>query len=418
MKFALACNGTRGDCEPSLAVGRELQRRGHDVRMGVPPGLIGLAESVGLAAVAYGPDTDSLWDADFFRDFTKKLWRRSWTIREPIKIVQELWEPLRQSWSAMNTDLTSLADGVDVLSTGLFFQDVPHNVGECYNIPVVGLHYYPMRPNGRFLPIPSPLARSAMTAHEWFVWLVTRHAEEAQRRELGLPKATKPAGRRVAERGSLEIQAYDEICFPGLAAEWAELADRRPFVGALTLDLPSDADDEAASWIAAGSPPIFFGFGSMPVKSPADTVEMIAEACTRLGERALVCSGWTDYDAVPNSDHVKVVSSVNYAKILPTCRAVVHHGGSGTTAAALRAGIPELILWTAGDQPFWGAALKRLEVGTSRRLLDTTRDSLVADLRQILAPRPVTRARELAARMTPPADSVAKTADLMEGVAQ
>ena len=59
MKFVLAFYGTRGDVEPGIAVGRELLRRGHDVRMAVPPDLIGFAESAGLAAVAYGPDTQA-----------------------------------------------------------------------------------------------------------------------------------------------------------------------------------------------------------------------------------------------------------------------------------------------------------------------------------------------------------------------
>ncbi|CPZ66709.1 Putative glycosyltransferase GtfB [Mycobacteroides abscessus] len=55
MKFALACYGTRGDVEPSVSVGCELSRRGHDVSIAVPPELIGFAESAGLAAVPYGP---------------------------------------------------------------------------------------------------------------------------------------------------------------------------------------------------------------------------------------------------------------------------------------------------------------------------------------------------------------------------
>ena len=89
------------------------------------------------------------------------------------------------------------------------------------------------------------------------------------------------------DRGTLEIQAYDELCFPGLAAEWR---GRWPFVGALTLQLPTAADDEVESWISAGAPPIYFGFGSMPVRSATDTVAMISAACAELGERALICS--------------------------------------------------------------------------------------------------------------------------------
>jgi UDP:flavonoid glycosyltransferase YjiC (YdhE family) len=257
-----------------------------------------------------------------------------------------------------------------------------------------------------------------MTAYEWLVWRGVRKVEGTQRRELGLPKATSPAPRRIAEGGSLEIQAYDEVCFPGLAAEWAKWDGQRPFVGTLTIESPTGADDEVASWIAEGTPPIFFGFGSIPVESPADTIAMIGAACAQVGERALVCAGWSDFSNVPHFEHVKVVGAVNYAAVFPACRALVHHGGAGTTAAGLRAGVPTLILWMADVQFMWGAAVKQLKMGTARRFSSTTEKSLVADLRTILAPEYLTRAREIATRMTRPAESVAAAADLVENFAR
>jgi UDP:flavonoid glycosyltransferase YjiC (YdhE family) len=257
-----------------------------------------------------------------------------------------------------------------------------------------------------------------MTAFDWLAWRLNKKVDDSQRRELGLPKATGPSPRRIADRGSLEIQGYDEVCFPGLAAEWAKWDGQRPFVGALTMELTTHADDEVASWIAAGTPPICFGFGSMPVESPADTVEMISAACAELGERALVCAGSSDFSDVPHFDHVKVVGAVNYAAVFPACRAVVHHGGSGTTAASLRAGVPTLILSMDVNQTLWGGQVKRLKVGTGRRFSATTRESLVADLRRILAPQYATRARALGARMTKPAESVVKAADLVESFAR
>src|SRR6202042_246345 len=166
-------------------------------------------------------------------------------------------------------------------------------------------------------------------------------------------------------------------------------------------------------WIAAGTPPICFVFGSIPVESPAATVEMISVACAELGERALICFGGTDFAGVRHSDHVKLIGVVNYAAIFPSCRAVVHHGGSGTTAAGLRAGVPTLILWSSADQPYWGAQIRRLKVGTARRFSTATQETLIADLREILAPQYASRARELASRMTTPAESIRRAADLL-----
>jgi UDP:flavonoid glycosyltransferase YjiC (YdhE family) len=302
MKFALASYGSRGDIEPCAAVGLELQRRGHEVRMAVPPNLIGLVESAGPAAGAYGPDSQQL-DEDFLHN--------AWKIQNPITLLREAMEPVTQGWAEVSTTLTPLADGADLLLTGQIWQEVAANVAEYYDIPLAALHYYPMRANGEIAfptRLPSPLIRSTMTMLDWLYWRTTKGVEDAQRRELGLPKATGPSPRRIAERGSLEIQAYDEVCFSGLAAEWN---GQRPFVGTLTMGLPTDADDEVASWIAAGTPPIYFGFGGMPIGSLADTVAMISAACMQLGERALICSGPSDSTDIPHFDHVKVVGAVD-----------------------------------------------------------------------------------------------------------
>lgn len=413
MRFALASYGTRGDIEPSAAVGRELLRRGHDVRLAVPPELVGFVESTGLAAVPYGPNVQEFLDEEFLRN----MWRDFF--RNPIRLVLKVWDPIIKYWAEASATLKSVAEGADLLSTGLNFEQAAANVAEYYDIPLASLHHFPMRANGQLVPnMPSPLVRSTMTAIEWLFWRSTKKVDNAQRRQLGLPKATRRSQRRIAERGWLEIQAYDEVCFPGLAAEWAHWGDRRPFVGALTMELPTESDDDVASWIAAGTPPICFGSGSIPLESPTATVEMIGAACARLGERALICFGGTDVRGVPRFDHVKVVGPVNYASVFPACRAVVHHGGSGTTAASLRAGIPTLALWSSADQPYWAAQIKRLKVGTARRFSATTSETLVADLRTILAPDYATRARDLAARMTKPAESIETTSDLLEEAAR
>jgi UDP:flavonoid glycosyltransferase YjiC (YdhE family) len=417
MKFVLASWGSRGDVEPILAVGRELVRRGHEVCMAVPPDLVGFTESAGVAAVGFGPEARSILDAH--REFWTCFFSRPWRIRDLVRSRLEISGPLLRAWQEMSTTLVSLANGADLLFTGINFEDAAANVAEYYDIPLATLHYFPLRPNGQTLAfLPGPMARAAVTAFWWASWRATKKVEETQRRELGLPKAKESAPRRITERGSLEIQGYDEACYPGLADEWAAYERQRPIVGTLTLGLATDADEEVASWIAAGTPPIYFGFGSTPVESPADTIAMIGAACARLGERALVGAAGTKFGSVAHPDHVKVVGAVNFSTVFPACRAVVHHGGTGTTAIGLRAGVPALILSTDIDQTLSGSRVKRLKVGTARRLSTATEESLVADLRTILAQEYGARARELATQMTEPAKSAATAADLLEDFAR
>jgi len=403
MRFALAMHGSRGDVEPCAAVGVELQRRGHDVRIAVPPNLVGFVESAGLAAVRYGPDSQELIDDDFVRNYWKM---------QPLNFVRAFKEYVTRGWADMSATLMSLADGADVVLTGTIYQGVAANVAECYDIPLAALHYFPSRANGHLVPIvPAPVTRSAISAVWWLYWRMTKDADDAQRGDLGLPPAAGSLSRRLTDNGTLEIQAYDELCFPGLAAEWD---GRWPFVGALTLRLPTPADDEVAAWVSAGTPPIYFGFGSMPLRSAADTVAMISAVSAELGERALICSGWADFAGFPTSDHVKVVPQVNHAAVFPRCRAVVHHGGAGTTAAGLRAGVPTLILWITSDQPIWAAQIKQLKVGAGRSFSRTSKRTLTADLRRILVPSYAFRARDIAARMTTSDASARAAADLLE----
>jgi UDP:flavonoid glycosyltransferase YjiC (YdhE family) len=382
VKFALAVHGTRGDIEPAAAVGLELLRRGHDVLVAVPPNLIAFTEGVGLSpALAYGVDSQQQLDSDAFRDH--------WKLRNPKTVLREAKEYVSAGWAEMSQTLASLADGADLILTGTTYQEVAANVAEYHRIPLAALHYFPARANSHVVPVPlpGPVLRTGWAAIEWVLWQVLKEAEDAQRRELGL--------------------------FPGLAAEWA---GKRPLVGSITMGLGTDTDDEVASWCAAGKPPIYFGFGSMPVDSPTDAVAMIQDVCSELGERALISSGVWNLDNILLSEHVKVVGAVNHSAVFPVCRAVVHHGGAGTTAAGLRAGVPTLVLWVGADQPIWANQVKRLKAGTSQSFSRTTKKSLARALRSILTPQYVARAREVAAQMTKPAVSVRTAADLLEDV--
>ena len=210
MKVVLACHGVRGDVEPSVVIGRELLRRGHHVSIAVPPNVVGFVEGAGLTAIAWGSDSQAMMDAQ--RDYWTSFFQRPWNSRDLARLGREIGEIVTKCWTneAFST-LTSLAEGADLIIAGSGFEQFSANVAECYDIPLVTVDFFPIRASGKVLPLlPAPLGRGVMKAYERVSWSgVVKEVEDKQRHGLGLPPATKPWPQRIAERGSLEIQAYD-----------------------------------------------------------------------------------------------------------------------------------------------------------------------------------------------------------------
>jgi vancomycin aglycone glucosyltransferase len=123
-------------------------------------------------------------------------------MQNPMKAMSQAVEYIAQVFDDKSTTLMSVADGADLLVAGISEQGLAANIAEYYGIPLAALHFYP----AEILESSGPRK------------LATRGPERAQRQALGLPEAT---GRPV-DRVALEIQAYDELCVPGLAADWAQ----------------------------------------------------------------------------------------------------------------------------------------------------------------------------------------------------
>lgn len=131
-----------------------------------------------------------------------------WMIRELSKLSGAYSKHLIECRAEVSATLTSLADGADLLLTGMNYEDDAVNVAEHFGIPLATLHIFPLRANGQLLPfLPGPLARSAMKLLDYMAWRGGKQVEDAQCRELGLSEATSPWPRRITDRGSLEIQA-------------------------------------------------------------------------------------------------------------------------------------------------------------------------------------------------------------------
>ncbi|HYO87882.1 MAG TPA: glycosyltransferase, partial [Candidatus Limnocylindrales bacterium] len=140
---------------------------------------------------------------------------------------------------------------------------------------------------------------------------------------------------------------------------------------------------ELADFLAAGDKPVYIGFGSMSDKDAERTTRVVIDGVQQSGQRAVLLSGWAGIGAagVPNCIHL--LKYAPHSWLFPRMAAVVHHGGAGTTAAGLRAGIPSIITPVGADQPFWGKRVYELGVGpkpVARAKL--TAETLAAALRR------------------------------------
>jgi sterol 3beta-glucosyltransferase len=127
--------------------------------------------------------------------------------------------------------------------------------------------------------------------------------------------------------------------------------------------------------------------------------KVVAEAIAKSHHRAIFLTGWGDWKADPVPENILPLQAVPHAWLLPRCKAVIHHGGAGTTAAGLRAGIPNIVIPHTADQPFWGGRVRALCAGPAPLpLKKLTAPRLLAALAEAESP-PIIAAAEATGRL-------------------
>jgi sterol 3beta-glucosyltransferase len=268
----------------------------------------------------------------------------------------------------------------------------------------------PMAPSSHYAPFvlgPRSLGMGCLNrlAHGFgnrIWWSVSKREITRLRARWGLKPQAASSTSLHRKSGGLELFGFSPTLFPK-PADWTA---SQHVCGAWQLPATAgevlggdDQDPGFVQWLEDGSPPVYFGFGSMPVPDHEGFLEMAAELCEEIGMRALIGAGWNDINmkACDLPDNLAIVESVDHAWLFPHCAAVVHHGGAGTTHAALAAGVPSLIASFFADQPFWGRSIKALGAGHSMRFQDMSYDTLKRALEMTLEEAVVQRAAEMGA---------------------
>ncbi|MEE3849147.1 nucleotide disphospho-sugar-binding domain-containing protein [Gordonia sp. LSe1-13] len=425
LRIAMILYGSRGDIQPGICLALELQRRGHHVTLLAPPNFVELANKAGVVTVRpVGLDAHTAWTSDAATAAQQS--------RNPLSRWRFALDTVRGGFAAFDDDLVGAFLGsaasvgdVDTIVVAPLCQDRGLALAERLGAGLVVLRYGPMSENGMMGAIPgltdslSPQwKRRSWRMADRITWTATGWNENRFRRRLGLPRARAPLPRRLSSAGVPQIQAYDDALIPGLAEEWG---DAKPVVG--FFDLPTSRrrsigeidshETELGRWLATGTPPLFITFGSMPLPDHDKVVATVRAAARTAGLRCLV-AGREHRGVDPDDDTVFVSGPLDHASVLPKCAAALHHGGAGTTAATLRAGLPTFVCPITADQPFWGHRVQTLGLGCSVRLSALTRDALTAGLRTLMSAPVRAAARTVAERMVESDKAVAVAADIIE----
>ncbi len=382
MRFAIAALGTRGDIVPYVVLGRGLRAAGHDVVISTTTSYGRLVDDAGLRFHALPGDP-----VDVFRAgrIDVSPWRAVHHVnmlraRVDALVGQADPEGLHAAW----------ADRQYVLFTGstTFADRVATDLGARSAMVV-------MTPGASTSAFAHPVLTPglAMGAHGNLAsWLVAERLQRqmfqeplrpAARRTWRLPASPLGARRRGTAWPPFRLlHAYSPEVLPR-PDDWP---DHVTVTGWLLPDLSSaPLSASVEQFLRQGPPPIYIGFGSMPIPEPERTARMLAAALTRTRHRAIVCgANLARARAFRGLDAVLTAEALPHEQLLHRVRAVVHHGGSGSTGASLRAGKPTLVVPFVFDQFFWGRRVNSLGAGPPpirfRRLSERRLARALADL--------------------------------------
>ncbi|MET8678067.1 glycosyltransferase [Streptomyces sp. NPDC004647] len=383
MRVLLSTYGSRGDVEPMVGLAVQLRALGAEVRVCAPQDeeFAARLAAVGVEMVPVGSPV-----------------RAMVTAPPPAAGLPQRAAALV---AAQFDAVAAVAEGCDaVVATGLIpAAAAARSVAEKLGIPYVfaaffpsylpSPHHPPLAWPGRPLPPDVTDNRELWDLNTENMNALFGEAINTHRASIGLPPVDNVRDHVFTDQPWL---AADPTLGPWLEPADLDVVRTGAWIRPDERPLPA----ELVAFLDAGTPPVYVGFGSMPMRDSEDVARVAIGAVRAQGRRALVGRGWAGLALIDDQDDCCAVGEVNQQALFRRVAAVVHHGGAGTTTTAARAGAPQVVVPQMADQPYWAGRVADLGIGAAHEGPTPTFESLSAALGTALAPETRARARALA----------------------
>lgn len=359
MRIVIITIGTRGDVQPFVALGVGLKQAGHTVTICTSSRFQSFISEYGLNYAYMNDELLKLLDTDAGRAAIESKGNPFFLWQQAMPIIRQM---LDEAWAAAQTAEILIYHPKALAG---------YHIAEKLQIPgFVSLLLPAYSPTTAF---PSPIFSNLKGG--WYNQLTYQllplltapylHVINQWRQErLGLKSRSWTEKDILGSYGNSTpiFYAYSSHVIPR-PNDWDSrtIVTGYWFLEGLTNFVPPP---QLVDFLAAGKPPVCIGFGSMTGQNPKALTEIILTALKDTGQRGILLTGWGGMSNADLPDDVLQLEAVPHEWLFPQVAAVVHHGGAGTTAAVLKAGVPNIIIPFFGDQPFWGQRVEALGVGT------------------------------------------------------